>query len=301
MTAVSGRPLRTVLVDAERRLAAAGVPSPRADVELLLAHVLGVPRTRLVLSDDVDRSVLVRFEALLAKRASRQPLQHLLGEAPFRRMTLRVGRGVFIPRPETEIVAEAAIRELAAAPGRLAVDLCAGSGALGLALALEVPNSTVHLVEVDPHACEWLQRNADELAGQLASVGSVVHVHRDDATRAHESALAALVGTVDVVACNPPYIPDEAAPRDPEVREHDPPLALYGGEDGLDVVRGVALSAAALLRPGGMLVIEHADTQGERVGGLGVPALLRGTGCYGEVADRVDLAGRDRYTVARRT
>ena len=159
----------------------------------------------------------------------------------------------------------------------------------------------MHLVEVDPHACEWLQRNADELAGQLASVGSVVHVHRDDATRAHESALAALVGTVDVVACNPPYIPDEAAPRDPEVREHDPPLALYGGEDGLDVVRGVALSAAALLRPGGMLVIEHADTQGERVGGLGVPALLRGTGCYGEVADRVDLAGRDRYTVARRT
>ena len=276
------------------------MPSPRADVELLLAHVLGVPRTRLVLSDDVDRSVLVRFEALLAKRASRQPLQHLLGEAPFRRMTLRVGRGVFIPRPETEIVAEAAIRELAAAPGRLAVDLCAGSGALGShsrSRSRAAPCTSSRSTRTPANGCSA----TPTLAGQLASVGSVVHVHRDDATRAHESALAALVGTVDVVACNPPYIPDEAAPRDPEVREHDPPLALYGGEDGLDVVRGVALSAAALLRPGGMLVIEHADTQGERVGGLGVPALLRGTGCYGEVADRVDLAGRDRYTVARRT
>ena len=159
----------------------------------------------------------------------------------------------------------------------------------------------MHLVEVDPHACNGCSATPTSSPDSSRRSARSCTSTADDATRAHESALAALVGTVDVVACNPPYIPDEAAPRDPEVREHDPPLALYGGEDGLDVVRGVALSAAALLRPGGMLVIEHADTQGERVGGLGVPALLRGTGCYGEVADRVDLAGRDRYTVARRT
>lgn len=300
MTEISGRPLRTVLVDAERRLASAGVPSPRTDAELLLAHVLGVPRTRLVLSDDVERSQLVRFESLLIKRTARQPLQHLLGEAPFRTLSLAVGRGVFIPRPETEIVAEAAIRALAETPGRLAVDLCAGSGALGLSLAVEVPGSTVHLVELDPGARDWLERNVAALAAPLAAVGSVVQVHGGDAGLVHEQALAELVGVVDVVTCNPPYIPDDAVPVEQEVREFDPPAALFGGTDGLDVVRTVARSAAALLRPGGSLVMEHGDLQGEGAGDLGVPGALRATGFYTDISDRVDLTGRDRYTVARR-
>lgn len=300
MTLAEPLPLRTVLVDAERRLAAAGVPSPRADAELLLAHLLGVPRTRLVLTEQIERPVLVRYESLLTRRAGRQPLQHLLGEAYFRDLTLAVGRGVFVPRPETELVAEAGIRELLASPSRVAVDLCAGSGAIGLSIAVEVPHSSVHLVEADPVAFEWLQRNADRLAERIDAAGCVVTLHRADATRVHENDLAQLAGSVDVVVSNPPYVPDRAVPREPEVRDFDPPVALYGGSDGFEVVRGVVVTAGALLRPGGALVVEHGDEQGEGAGELGMPFVVRETGLFHDVVDRADLTGRDRFTVAYR-
>jgi len=222
------RTQRDVLVDAERRLATAGVPSPRVDAELLLAHVLGVPRGRMFLSDPADPADVVRFEALLVKRAARVPLQHLLGEAPFRHLTLEVGRGVFVPRPETEGVAEIAIRALAAAPEgeRTAVDLCTGSGAIALSIATEVAGSVVHAVELDPDAAGWARRNVEGHAGRIAAAGSSLVLHEGDATRAHEGPLAELVGRVDVVVTNPPYIPDAAVPRDPEVALHDPPRAL---------------------------------------------------------------------------
>jgi release factor glutamine methyltransferase len=296
------RTQRDVLVDAERRLATAGVPSPRVDAELLLAHVLGVPRGRMFLSDPADPADVVRFEALLVKRAARVPLQHLLGEAPFRHLTLEVGRGVFVPRPETEGVAEIAIRALAAAPEgeRTAVDLCTGSGAIALSIATEVAGSVVHAVELDPDAAGWARRNVEGHAGQIAAAGSSLVLHEGDATRAHEGPLAELVGRVDVVVTNPPYIPDAAVPRDPEVALHDPPRALFGGPDGLDVVRGLADAAAALLRPGGLFVVEHADEQGERGGERGVPHVLREHGAWRDVADHPDLAGRDRTTTAIR-
>jgi release factor glutamine methyltransferase len=295
------RTLRDVLVDAERRLARAGVPSPRVDAELLLAHVLGVPRGRVFLSDPVDPSVAVRFEALLVRRVARVPVQHLLGEAPFRHLVLEVGRGVFVPRPETEGVAELAIRALSAHhEERLAVDLCTGSGALALALATEVPHSVVHAVELEDAAYGWATRNVAKHADAVAAVGSQVLLHHADATTAHLRSLASLVGRVDVVVSNPPYIPDEAVPRDPEVREYDPPRALYGGSDGLEVVRGLADAAAALLRPGGVLVLEHGDAQGEAAGEAGVPHVLRDQGAFVDVVDLPDLAGRDRTTTARR-
>jgi release factor glutamine methyltransferase len=295
------RTLRDVLVDGERRLASAGVPSPRVDAEMLLSHVLGVPRGRMFLSDPVDGTVAMRFEALLVKRAARVPVQHLVGEAPFRHLELEVGRGVFVPRPETETVAELAIRALAAdAEERLAVDLCTGSGAIALALATEVPHSVVHAVELEEAAYDWARRNLVRHEQAIAEVGSRVVLHRGDATAAHLEALAPLVGRVDVVVSNPPYIPDDAVPRDPEVRDYDPPRALFGGADGLDVVRGIAGSAAALLRPGGLLVVEHGDEQGERAGELGVPFALREHGSFTAVSDHVDLAGRDRVTTARR-
>ena len=295
------RTLRDVLVDGERRLGNAGVPSPRVDAEMLLAHVLGVPRGRMFLSDPVDPTVALRFEALLVKRAARVPVQHLVGEAPFRHLELEVGRGVFVPRPETETVAELAIRGLSSdAEERLAVDLCTGSGAIALALATEVPHSVVHAVELEEAAYDWAVRNLVRQEGAVAAVGSRVLLHRGDATRAHLEALAPIVGRVDVVVTNPPYIPDDAVPRDPEVRDYDPPRALFGGADGLDVVRGIAESAAALLRPGGLLVVEHGDEQGERGGELGVPFVLREHGAWVDVADHPDLAGRDRVTVARR-
>jgi release factor glutamine methyltransferase len=296
------RTLRDVLVDAERRLAIAGVPSPRVDAELLLAHVLDVPRGRLLMSDPADPSDTVRFEALLVKRVARVPLQHLLGEAPFRHLTLAVGRGVFVPRPETESVAELAIRALREAPegSRLAVDLCTGSGAIALAVATEVRGSVVHAVELDEAAAAWARRNIEENAGAVTAAGSTVELHVGDATLAHLESLEALVGRFDLVVTNPPYIPDAAVPRDAEVAQHDPPRALFGGPDGLDVVRGLVVAAAALLRPGGVLVVEHGDEQGERAGAGGVPHVLREHGGFTTVVDHVDLGGRDRATTARR-
>jgi release factor glutamine methyltransferase len=295
------RTLRDVLVDGERRLANAGVPTPRVDAELMLAHVLGVPRGRLFLSDPADPSDTVSFESLLVRRAARVPLQHLLGEAAFRHLVLDVGRGVFVPRPETETVAELAIRALeAASEDRLAVDLCTGSGAIALSVATEVPGSVVHAVELEGPAFGWAERNVAKQSDALAGVGSTVHLHQGDATTAHLDTLVALVGRVDVVVSNPPYIPDDAVPRDPEVRDYDPPRALYGGHDGLDVVRGIAVSAAALLRSGGVVVIEHSDQQGESGGASGVPAVLREHGAFTAVRDLPDLAGRDRVTVAVR-
>jgi release factor glutamine methyltransferase len=295
------RTLRDVLVDGERRLANVGVPTPRVDAELLLAHVLGVPRGRMFLSDPVDPTDAMRFESLLVRRAARVPLQHLVGEAPFRHLVLQVGRGVFVPRPETEGVAELAIRALGASTGeRLAVDLCTGSGALALSLATEVHGSRVHGVELEGPAFDWAARNVAAYADELARVGSEVLLHRGDAATAHLDALAALVGRVDVVVSNPPYIPDDAVPRDPEVREYDPPRALYGGHDGLDVVRALVGSAAALLRPGGVLVVEHGDAQGEAAGVDGVPHVVREHGAFDAVVDHVDLGGRDRATTAVR-
>ncbi len=295
------RTLRDVLVDAERRLANAGVPTPRVDAELMLAHVLGVPRGRLFLSDPADPADTVRFESLLVRRAARVPLQHLLGEAAFRHLVLEVGRGVFVPRPETETVAELAIHALTAdSEERLAVDLCTGSGAIALALATEVPHSVVHAVELEGAAFEWAERNVANHAEALAAARSTVHLHRGDARTAHLDSLAALVGRTDVVVSNPPYIPDDAVPRDPEVREYDPPRALYGGHDGLDVVRGVVVTAAALLRTGGVVVIEHSDQQGESGGESGVPHVLREHGAFAAVRDLPDLAGRDRVCVAVR-
>ncbi len=297
----SVRTLRDVLIDGERRLAKADVPTPRVDAELLLAHVLGVPRGRLFLSDPVDPTDAMRFEAVLVRRSARVPLQHLVGEAPFRHLVLEVGRGVFVPRPETEAVAELAIRALAGdSEERLAVDLCAGSGAIALSLATEVPNSVVHAIELEGPAFDWAARNVEAQQAALVQAGSQVHLHRGDATTAHLESLAALVGRVDVVVSNPPYIPDDAVPRDPEVRDYDPPRALYGGFDGLDVVRGLAVAAAALLRPGGVLVLEHGDAQGESGGRVGVPSVLREHGGFLDVVDHVDLAGRDRVTTAVR-
>ena len=295
------RTLRDVLVDGERRLARADVPSPRVDAELLLAHVLGVPRGRMFLSDPIDPTDAMRFEALLVKRSARVPVQHLLGEAPFRYLTLEVGRGVFVPRPETEGVAEVAIRALEADSQEcLAVDLCTGSGAIALAIATEVPHSIVHAVELEESAFDWATRNLAAQQEAVSTAGSRVELHRGDATVAHLGPLASLVGRVDVVVSNPPYIPVAAVPREPEVRDYDPPRALYGGDDGLDVVRGVVEAAAALLRIGGTLVIEHSDQQGEAGGEHGVPFVVRQHGGFVEVVDQPDLAGRDRVTVARR-
>jgi release factor glutamine methyltransferase len=273
------RALRRAAADVLRE---AGVASPERDAELLLAHVLDVPLGRLVLVDDVSPAQRERYDALVARRASREPLQHLTGTAAFRHVELLVGPGVFVPRPETELLAGWAVEAVAHLESPVVVDLCTGSGAIARAVKDEVPGADVHAVELDDGAWAWAERN-------LAGTGVDLR-HGDFAT-----AFDDLLGTVDVVVCNPPYIPLEAWESVAlEARDHDPHLALFSGDDGLDAIRVLAVRAAALLRPGGVLGFEHADVQGEAA-----PAVLRATGRWHEVADHRDLAGRPRFTTAR--
>jgi release factor glutamine methyltransferase len=312
--------VRDVLFDAERRLAAVGVPSPSVDAGEIVASAVGTTRSRLFLQDPLTDEQKVQVEKLLVRRLARVPLQHLLGSAGFRRIELSVGPGVFIPRPETELVTEAGIRELLAQPigGRIGVDLCAGSGAIALSLGVEVPGSRVHAVELSGDAVPWTAANIASLEEQLVQAGSRVELIHHDATTVAEpgAPLARLAGQVAVVVTNPPYIPALMVPREPEVRDHEPAMALYGGEDGLDVVRGVLRTAAILLKPGGLVVVEHADVQGAAGGEHGVPGvaatmradedlaartgLVPGSALFTDVSDRVDLNGLPRFTLARR-
>jgi release factor glutamine methyltransferase len=265
------------------------VESPRVDAELLLAAVLGLSRSRLLTLGAVSPDHAARFAELLGQRADRVPLQHLTGRAPFRFLELAVGPGVFVPRPETEQLAGWALEQLAGAGDPVVVDLGAGSGALALSIAHEHPGAHVTAVERDPGAIEWTRHNA---TARAAAGDTPVEVIAGDMTDA--GLLRELDGTVDLVVSNPPYVPDGArVPR--EVADHDPPLALWGGPDGLDVVRGLLVTATRLLRPGGLLGIEHADQQG---GSL--PALVRAHGGFTDVEDHPDLAGRPRFTTARR-
>lgn len=291
------------------RLAAAGIVSAQAEATLLISDALGVEPSRLVLAADPDDAQLARIREYTERRARREPLQHILGWAGFRRLTLAVGPGVFVPRPETEVLVEeclSALRtgdndgDLAAElrnPRAVAVDLCAGSGAVALALAAEFPGSQVFAVEREEAAFGWLQHNIDKHQQVLRGRGSqVVGVHAD----ACQDPLHSLNGRVDVVASNPPYIPDDCVPRDPEVALHDPPAALYGGRDGLEIVRELIITAARLLRPGGFVAIEHGEEQGETHRHDGVPGLLRESGWFDDVHDVSDLAARPRVAVGRR-
>ncbi|MBF4463512.1 MULTISPECIES: peptide chain release factor N(5)-glutamine methyltransferase [unclassified Rathayibacter] len=284
------RDVRALLAEAVGRLAAARVPTPDVDAELLLGHLLGLGRgelqARLITGLSVDDAVGEAFDRAIERRSAREPLQHITGVAPFRSLELAVGPGVFVPRPETEQVAQIAIDALRAVadPSPLAVDLGTGSGALALALAHEVPHARVIGVENATEAFIWARGNRERLGLENARIVF------DDLARA----LPDLDGTVAVVVSNPPYIPAAAVPRDPEVRLYDPPSALYGGEDGLDVVRALSVTARRLLRPGGVLVIEHGELQGREL-----RELLAADGWRGATTQR-DLTGRDRATVAVR-
>jgi len=279
-----------MLGDAARRLAEAGVESPRVDAELLLAHVLGVPRGRLLTLDEAGGDDAARFAELVGQRADRVPLQHLTGRAAFRHLELAVGPGVFVPRPETEQLTGWALERLAGLDGPIVVDLGSGSGAIALSIAHEHPCARVTAVERDPGAIAWTRHNA---MARVAAGDTAVGVVAGDMT--DPALLSELDGRVAVVVSNPPYVPDDAVlPR--EVADHDPPLALWGGPDGLDVVRGMLTVAARLLDRGGWLGIEHADQQG-----TALPAVVRAHGAFTDVEDHPDLAGRPRFTTARRS
>ena len=274
---------RTLLTAATVRLRDAGVASPEHDAAELLAFVLGTSRGRLALVDHVPAAVATAYDELVSRRAAREPLQHLTGVAHFRFVELAVGPGVFVPRPETELLAGWAVEQAGAIDSPVVVDLCTGSGAIAKAVADEVPGARVHAVELDPAAHAWAERN-------LAGTG--VDLRLGDMGTAFDD----LAGNVDVLTCNPPYIPLDAWESvAPEVRDHDPALALWSGADGLDAMRVLEQRAATLLRPGGVVGAEHADAQGESG-----PALVAAAGPWPPVRDHRDLAGRPRFLTARR-
>ena len=282
-------PLQASLRHAAGRLAAAGVPSASSDARVLAVHALGLDRPgELVLVDELGEASQV-FADLVERRAARVPLQHLVGRVGFRRLELEVGPGVFVPRPETETVVQAALDALRDVPAPTCVDLCTGSGAVALALAQERPDATVHAVELEPAAMGWTRRNA---AARAAAGDTPVVLHLGDAA----TALPDLDGRIDLVISNPPYVATtERHVPDPEVLDHDPGVALWAGGDGLDLVRVVERTAARLLRPGGLVVVEHSDRQGQSA-----PAVFAAAGCWRDVRDEQDATGRDRFVVARR-
>jgi release factor glutamine methyltransferase len=311
-----------------RVLADAGIDGAEFDAVALAAHVLGTNNSEVHKLMVMGAPAPDGLDDLVAERARRVPLQHLTGKAGFRRLELSVGPGVFVPRFETELVAGLAITHLLGKPGdcgaepranlgtalstvpgsavvaptpspglpggnptpspgsQVVVDLCAGSGAVALAIKDEVPLADVHAVELSDLAHAWAIRNRDDL-------GLDVDLRLGDARLAFPE----LEAGVDVVVSNPPYIPVGSVPNDPEVRDHDPEVALYGGSpDGLRIPLEVATRAAVLLRPGGFFVMEHADVQGDSL-----QSALRATGFWQEIQDHADLNGRPRAVTAVRT
>lgn len=286
----------------------AGVDTPEHDVKLIMADVLGcspsdVESAAIMRTDvralcakygrDDDAELVHTFKHMVCRRHAREPLQYIVGHAPFRYLDLKVGPGVSIPRQETELIAQDAI-EWVTRHGIYSpriVDLCAGSGALGLALATEIPGAQVWGVELSPQAAVWTRRNITQISRTYPDITANYHLEIADATC--PITLAHLDGTVDVVVSNPPYVPQSQVPQQPEVRDFDPSLALYGGSsDGMLIPEQIIRRAYALLRPGGLFLMEHDISQPDRT-----VAFARASG-FSDARTGADLTYRPRYLVA---
>lgn len=274
-------PLREAIAAATATLARAGIDSARTDAELLAAHLAGTDRGRLALLDAPDPEFFDRFDQAVSERARRTPLQHITGTAPFGPVLLHVGPGVFTPRPETEALLEWALAQ-PLPHDAVILDLCTGSGALAIALASQRPTARVIAVDDDAVALDYAGRNA---------ANTTVRLVHGDVTAA--GLLPELTGSVDLVVANPPYIPVGAA-LEPEVAQHDPAHALFGGADGMAVIAPLVLRAAGWLKPGGLLAVEHDDTTSEAT-----VRIIREAGGFGDVTAHRDLTGRPRFVTAR--
>ncbi|MDA3659444.1 peptide chain release factor N(5)-glutamine methyltransferase [Mycobacterium xenopi] len=274
--------LRQAIACAAAVLAEAGIGSARYDAEELAAHLAGVERGRLPLLDPPDEQFFDQYRDLVSARSRRVPLQHLTGTVAFGPVTLQVGPGVFIPRPETEAMLEwACTQQLGAGP--VIVDLCTGSGALAVALARHWPHARVIAVDDSETAVDYARRNAAGTAAEvvLADV-TAPGLFRD------------LDGKVDLLVANPPYIPD-CASLETEVAQYDPPHAVFGGPDGMAVIAAVVGHAGRLLRPGGLLAVEHDDAASAQT-----VEIVCNTRCFDDIVARRDFAGRPRFVTARR-
>ena len=274
--------LRRAIDSAAAQLAEAGIDSSRYDAEELAAHLVGTERGRLTLLEPPGDEFFGRYRDIVAARSRRVPLQHLTGTAAFGPVVLHVGPGVFIPRPETEaMLAWATAQQLA--PRSVIVDLCTGSGALAVALAQHRPAARVIGVDDSEAALEFARRNAEGTAVEL--------VHADVT---EPDLLPELDRRVDLVVANPPYVPDDIA-LEPEVAQHDPPHAVFGGVDGMAVIAAVVRLAGRWLRPGGLFAVEHDDTTSSQT-----VELVKSTGLFEHIEARQDLAGRPRFVTARK-
>lgn len=269
-------------------LSSAGVVSPSIDSELLGCFVLGIGKaelTMLTLSNQpFPENKIGEYFLAISRRVQREPLQHITGLAPFRHLELHVGPGVFIPRPETEQLVELALENIKTLTNARVVDLCSGSGAIAIAITTELLGADVYSVELSHRAFSFLELNYQKYGLDIRKA------RNEDLGSAFDE----LLGKLDLVISNPPYIPDSAVPVDLEVQLHEPGLALYGGEDGLEVIRRISDRALDLLRPAGLLLMEHADSQAAAISEL---LLNRG---WLEVTSRRDLAGKDRMVLARK-
>ncbi|GAB3710257.1 peptide chain release factor N(5)-glutamine methyltransferase [Corynebacterium nasicanis] len=268
--------LRAALLDAAERLRRAGVPSPLVDARLIAAHLLGCGPLDVAFRDEVPEG----FAEMIARREQREPLQHILGLAPFGPLDLEVGPGVFIPRPETEVLADWGVRQLAGTPAPRVVDLCTGSGALALYLAHEVPGAEVVGVEKHAEALAFARRNA---------AGTTARMISGDVT--DPTLLGEWHGSVDLVLSNPPYVP-ETPDLDREVYA-DPPQAVFAGASGMDIIEAFVPTIHALLRSGGLVGIEHDDTTSQAV-----QDVLAAHGGFRDIAVLRDLTGRARFVTA---
>lgn len=292
------RVTRSVLVDIELRLKNANVSSPRFDAESLVAFVLNTSRNRVGLISEISDEQYRDIEKLVEKRVRRIPLQHLTGEQGFRHLVLSVGPGVFIPRPETEILVESVIRYIKDRNQDriIVVDFCSGSGAIALSIAKECSNIEVFAIEKSTEAFKYLEINYQKYKEEITSHNCIVHLIHADINSEIE-VLNNLIGQIDVVVSNPPYIPEKMVPKEIEVKDHDPSIALYGGKDGLEIVRVVVQKANKLLKKGGLLAIEHSDLQGNPDNEFSVPYILKETDSFEKIEDRKDLNALPRYCV----
>ncbi len=249
------------LSQAQARLAGAGVPDAALDAERLLCHALGWDRATLAtrVLAAIPREARGRFEALVAERAKRRPLQHLLGTQAFWRHEFRVTPDVLIPRPETELLVEAALERLRPLERPVVVDVGTGSGCIALSLAAELPAAEIHATDVSAPALRVARENAARLG-----LSALVQFHEGDL-------LAPVAGRqLDLIASNPPYVDPALAPTlAPEVRDHEPAMALFPrGGDGYAVYRRLIPAARALLAPGGYLLLEVGQGMGDEVAWL---------------------------------
>jgi release factor glutamine methyltransferase len=274
--------LRRAIDSAAALLAEAGIDSARYDAEQLAAHLAGTDRGRLTLLESPGDEFFGCYRDIVAARSRRVPLQHLIGTAAFGPVVLHVGPGVFIPRPETEaIYAWAAAQRLDARP--VIVDLCTGSGALAVALAQHRPAARVIGIDDSDVALEYARRNAE---------GTAIELVRADVTA--PGLLPELDGRVDLIVANPPYVPDSVI-LEPEVAQHDPPHAVFGGPDGMAVIDAVVCLAGRWLCAGGLFAVEHDDTRSSQT-----VESVESTGLFEDIRARQDLAGRPRFVTARR-